>query len=159
MGDDDDGGDSFDGSDDDDDDAADGGDKADDDWLKGFEQEELKQMRQRSFWVKKVKKKKEKKVKKIKTKPKKEQKAKPGDEDKEKKEKEDGKKEKKSKEIVHKWGISKVRDMFNYVLQNKGRSTVNREEIVMRLESLIVQCELYEADQSLLTCISLLVSL
>merc|ERR1719461_1434446 len=28
----------------------------------------------------------------------------------------------------------------------------------MRLESLIVQCELYEADQSLLTCISLLVS-
>merc|ERR1712129_24185 len=69
------------------------------------------------------------------------------DKQEEKKEKEREEKKKKQKNVLSKWGISKVRDMFNFILQNKGRSTVNREEIVSRLEALIVQCELYKSDQ------------
>jgi len=49
--------------------------------------------------------------------------------------------------------------VFAEVLRNRGRTGMNREEIIERLYQLIAQCELLKSDQARLTIISTLISI
>jgi len=152
-----------------------------DDYLKqalgAFDEETLAAMRVRSFWVKKSKKK--KKVATAKDKRRLLRMLKVDDAKKDDAKKDDAAtadkkaaavtaaaaaagKEKKEKRVKQrhtaKWSVSRIREVFADVLSNRGKSGVNREQIVSRLEELQEQCELHGAEQARLTIISVLIS-
>ena len=134
-----------------------------------FDLETLEKMAHRDFWVKKKKKKKgvskkqQQRIAKQKAAEAKAEEDKDVD-DEERSPKADKKaKSKKSKggkirDRVSKWSVNKVNEIFSDVLQNRGKSSVNREQIVQRLDELIKQCELHKAEQARLTVTSVLVS-
>eukprot|EP00484_Ammonia_sp_Unknown_P024443 CAMPEP_0197022996 /NCGR_PEP_ID=MMETSP1384-20130603/3780_1 /TAXON_ID=29189 /ORGANISM="Ammonia sp." /LENGTH=1120 /DNA_ID=CAMNT_0042451133 /DNA_START=59 /DNA_END=3421 /DNA_ORIENTATION=+ len=141
----------------------------------GFDEETLAKMRSRSFWVKKAKIKKKKPL----TEKQKKRKAKTTkDKDKNDKEKEEedddtttdkdkkadtdkaGKKTEPRKKEIHvkEWSVKRIREVFLDVLQSRGKTSVNRNQIVSQLEQLIEQCELHQAEQARLTVISVLIA-
>eukprot|EP00486_Rosalina_sp_Unknown_P002834 CAMPEP_0201573156 /NCGR_PEP_ID=MMETSP0190_2-20130828/16855_1 /ASSEMBLY_ACC=CAM_ASM_000263 /TAXON_ID=37353 /ORGANISM="Rosalina sp." /LENGTH=532 /DNA_ID=CAMNT_0047999791 /DNA_START=132 /DNA_END=1731 /DNA_ORIENTATION=+ len=141
-----------------------GGEKID--WLAGFEVEQLAKMRKRSFWVKKSKKKKkvlsEKEKKRIAKQKLLDQAAKDEEDSVTTPKDKDAKKQKAKREARRlkrsKWSVNKIRDIFTDVLASRGKSAVNRDQVVSRLEELIEQCALHEAEQAKLTVTSVLVS-
>lgn len=143
--------------------ADEGGEKKD--WLAGFEIEQLVKMRKRTFWVKKSKKKKkvlsEKEKKRIAKQQALDEAAK-GEESVTTPKDKDAKKQKAKREARRlkrsKWSVNKIRDIFTDVLASRGKSAVNRDQVVSRLEELIEQCALHGAEQAKLTVTSVLVS-
>eukprot|EP01084_Bolivina_argentea_P257241 433340_1 len=139
--------------------------------IEAFDEETLAKMRHRSFWVKKdkrVKKKESEKDRKRREKAaaqrikKKEEAKKKEDEAKHTAENGDIKpvkvERKKKKHGPTKWSVNRINQTFAHVLTDRGKTNVNRDQIVNHLEELMEQCELHNAEQARLTVISVLIS-
>eukprot|EP01083_Nonionella_stella_P174501 605122_1 len=130
--------------------------------IEAFDEETLAKMRKRSFWIKKSKRKKkklsEKAGKRLQKQQKLTEKDKRASADGDKEASDHKKRHKPKKRGPSKWGMKRIRETFQVVLTERGKSSVNRDQIVSRLDELIVQCELHSAEQARLTVISVLIS-
>eukprot|EP01083_Nonionella_stella_P279489 950732_1 len=117
--------------------------------IEAFDEETLAKMRKRSFWIKKSKRKKkklsEKAGKRLQKQQKLTEKDKRASADGDKEASDHKKRHKPKKRGPSKWGMKRIRETFQVVLTERGKSSVNRDQIVSRLDELIVQCELHSA--------------
>ena len=116
--------------------------------IQAFTEWELKEMMNRSFWLKK-----KAKVPSQKEKDKEKEERQKAKERKKEKEREKKRKEKEAAQAIKEeaaaqgkvsWSTSKIKDMFKWVLMEKGKSGVNREDVVERLLQLKDQCGIHK---------------